>query len=90
MLTLFADNLLPVFLAAGAGYLLADSLDHVWVVFAEGVAAGAMLTMIASAMIPEAVHMGKASSVGLATLAGFLAAISFKPVSYTHLRAHET
>jgi hypothetical protein len=34
--------------------------------------------MIASAMIPEAVHMGHASTVGLSTLAGFLASISFK------------
>jgi CRP-like cAMP-binding protein len=63
---------------AGLGYLLADSLNHTWLIFAEGLAAGAMLTMIAAAMIPEAVHMGNASAVGLSTLAGFLAAISFK------------
>ncbi len=49
-----------------------------WVVFAEGLAAGAMLTMIAAAMIPEAVHLGNANAVGLSTLVGFLAAISFK------------
>lgn len=65
-------------LGAGAGFLLAESLSHTWVIFAEGLAAGAMLTMIAAAMIPEAVHMGKASVVGLSTLGGFLAAISFK------------
>ncbi len=64
-------------LGAGAGFLLAESLAHTAVVFAEGLAAGAMLTMIAAAMIPEAVHMGRASVVGLSTLAGFLAAISF-------------
>jgi zinc transporter ZupT len=64
-------------LGSGAGFLLAESLTHTWVVFAEGLAAGAMLTMIAAAMIPEAVHMGKAGVVGLSTLAGFLAAISF-------------
>jgi CRP-like cAMP-binding protein len=63
---------------AGAGFVLADSLSHTYVVFAEGLAAGAMLTMIAGAMIPEAVHMGRATVVGLSTLAGFLAAISFK------------
>ena len=63
---------------AGAGFFLADSLSHTFLVFAEGLAAGAMLTMIASAMIPEAVHMGSAHGVGLSTLAGFLAAISFK------------
>ena len=65
-------------LGAGAGFLLADSLSPTFVVFAEGLAAGAMLTMIAGAMIPEAVHMGRATVVGLSTLGGFLAAISFK------------
>jgi hypothetical protein len=37
-----------------------------------------MLTMIAAAMIPEAVHMGSANTVGLSTLFGFLAAVAFK------------
>jgi zinc transporter ZupT len=63
---------------AGIGFFVVESLDPTWVVFAEGMAAGAMLTMIASAMIPEAVHLGNANAVGLSTLAGFLAAISFK------------
>ena len=65
-------------IGAGFGYLLAGTLNHTWLIFAEGLAAGAMLTMIAAAMIPEAVHMGNASAVGLSTLFGFLAAISFK------------
>jgi len=63
---------------AGLGYLLAGVLSETWLVFAEGVAAGAMLTMIAAAMIPEAAAHGKPSEVGLSTLAGFLAAILFK------------
>lgn len=63
---------------AGAGFLLADALSATSLVFAEGLAAGAMLTMIAAAMIPEAVLMGRSSTVGISTLAGFLAAISFK------------
>jgi ZIP family zinc transporter len=63
---------------AGAGFLLSDALSHAWLAFAEGLAAGAMLTMIAAAMIPEAVHMGNANAVGLSTLAGFLVAVSFK------------
>ena len=63
---------------AGAGFLLADSFSGEWLSFAEGLAAGAMLTMIAAAMIPEAVHTGKANSVGLSVLAGFLVAVSFK------------
>jgi CRP-like cAMP-binding protein len=65
-------------IGAGSGYFLAGALNHTWLIFAEGLAAGAMLTMIAAAMIPEAVHMGNASAVGLSTLFGFLAAISFK------------
>ena len=71
---------LMVITAAGAGgsFLLADSISSVSLSFVEGLAAGAMLTMIAAAMIPEAVHMGKANSVGLSVLAGFLAAIAFK------------
>jgi len=65
-------------IGSGLGFLLAESLDPSWLIFAEGLAAGAMLTMIASAMIPEAVHIGNANLVGLSTLAGFIAAISFK------------
>lgn len=65
-------------LGAGFGFLLAGVLHHGWLVFAEGLAAGAMLTMIAAAMIPEAVHIGTPSAVGLSTLAGFLGAILFK------------
>jgi CRP-like cAMP-binding protein len=65
-------------LGAGSGYLLAGVLQHTWLVFFEGLAAGAMLTMIAAAMIPEAVHIGNPSAVGLSTLAGFLSATLFK------------
>ncbi len=43
----------------------------------EGLAAGAMLTMIAETMLPEAFHKG-GSVTGLSTLFGFLAAIFFK------------
>jgi zinc transporter ZupT len=63
---------------AGLGFLLAGVLSETWLAFAEGVAAGAMLTMIAAAMIPEAAAHGKPSEVGLSTLAGFLAAVLFK------------
>ena len=63
---------------AGIGYLAAGMIDHTWLVFLEGLAAGAMLTMIAAAMIPEAVVLGSGNLVGLSTLAGFLGAILFK------------
>ena len=43
----------------------------------EGVAAGAMLTMIAETMLPEAADKGGAVT-GVSTLLGFLAAIFFK------------
>lgn len=43
----------------------------------EGVAAGAMLTMIAQTMLPEAYFKG-GSIIGFSTLLGFLAAIFFK------------
>lgn len=43
----------------------------------EGVAAGAMLTMVAETMLPEAYHKGGAIT-GLSTLVGFLLAIFFK------------
>jgi CRP-like cAMP-binding protein len=44
--------------------------------FVEGLAAGAMLTMIAETMLPEAYLKG-GSIVGISTLLGFLAAIFF-------------
>ena len=43
----------------------------------EGIAAGAMLTMIAQTMLPEAYIKG-GNVVGLATLSGFLIALFFK------------
>ena len=43
----------------------------------EGVAAGAMLTMIAQTMLPEAFEKAGAV-VGMATLVGFLAALMVK------------
>jgi zinc transporter ZupT len=63
---------------AGLGFLVAGVLNEGWLVFAEGLAAGAMLTMIAAAMIPEAAEHGNPNEVGLGALAGFLAAVMFK------------
>lgn len=47
----------------------------------EGVAAGAMLTMIAETMLPEAFEQGGGTIVGLSTLIGFLAALLVKIIS---------
>lgn len=65
-------------IGAGFGYWLGGTVDHSSVVIIEGLAAGAMLTMIAAAMIPEAVHLGGSSVTGLGTLTGFLSAVAFK------------
>jgi len=45
--------------------------------FTEGLAAGAMLTMIAQTMLPEAYFKG-GEIIGFSTLLGFLSAIFFK------------
>jgi zinc transporter ZupT len=44
----------------------------------EGVAAGAMLTMIANTMLPEAFEQGGSTISGLSTLAGFIVALCIK------------
>jgi len=65
-------------IGAGAGYWLGNNAGETLVVAIEGLAAGAMLTMIISAMVPEAIHLGGSTITGLGSLAGFLSAISFK------------
>ena len=52
-------------------------------VMIQGVAAGAMLTMIAETMLPEAFHKG-GSITGFSTLLGFLAALFFKTFEQAH------
>ncbi|HKZ53171.1 MAG TPA: Crp/Fnr family transcriptional regulator [Candidatus Acidoferrales bacterium] len=63
---------------ASLGYAIGSGVSHSVVLTIEGIAAGAMLTMVAQAMIPEAVHMGGPSIVGISTLVGFLSAVAFK------------
>ena len=65
-------------LGAGVGFAVSDRLPFVFVAGIEGLAAGAMLTAIASTMLPEAVHLAGGHLVGLGTLAGFLCAVAFK------------
>ena len=70
--------MLVVAVATGAGYLLGAAVPPLVLVGIEGLAAGAMLTMIASTMIPEAVQFGGAMTVGVMTTLGFLSAVLFK------------
>jgi CRP-like cAMP-binding protein len=64
-------------LGAYIGNILFRGMAHSVFALVEGVAAGAMLTMIAETMLPEAERNGGAIT-GIATLLGFLAAIFFK------------
>lgn len=78
VLLMWTSLLVLTALGAGLGFFVGDALPHTWLVAVEGLAAGAMLTMIASTMIPEAVHFSGGKRVGLSTLAGFLSAVCFK------------
>jgi CRP-like cAMP-binding protein len=70
---------LMIFTGIGAffGNIYFDGVPDFLFALTEGVAAGAMLTMIAETMLPEAYFKGGAIS-GFSTLLGFLAAIFFK------------
>jgi CRP-like cAMP-binding protein len=62
---------------AALGNVFFAEVPHYLVALLEGVAAGAMLTMIAETMLPEAYYKG-GGITGFSTLVGFLAAIFFK------------
>lgn len=60
--------------AAVAGKLFIGSSDSLAAAFFEAIAGGAVLALVAHAMIPEAIHEG-GSIVMLPTVAGFLLAL---------------
>lgn len=78
IMMLWMSLVLIIAVGSVAGYYIGSSIPHVYEIVIEGLAAGAMLTMIAQTMIPEAVHLGGTKVVGLATLAGYLSAVAFK------------
>ena len=67
------ENFIPSVL----GNIYFAGVGHAAFSFTEGLAAGAMLTMIAQTMLPEAYFKG-GEIIGFSTLLGFLAAIFFK------------
>lgn len=75
---------LCIMTGAGAflGALIFPAHPEGWLVYfifgIEGIAGGAMLTMVAETMLPEAFEQGGGTVVGLSTLTGFLAALSVK------------
>ncbi|MFC2091778.1 cyclic nucleotide-binding domain-containing protein [Elusimicrobiota bacterium] len=79
---LFMWGSIVLMTAVGAliGNLFFQGLSLSLISLIEGIAAGAMLTMIAETMLPEAYEQGGAV-VGLSTLAGFLAALFIKYIS---------
>ena len=78
ILALWTSLMLMTAFGAVIGYYYGAQIPNYLKIGIEGIAAGAMLTMIAQTMIPEAVHIGGNKVTGLSTLAGYLAAVSFK------------
>jgi len=76
ILLMWTSLMLFTGLGAAAGNRLFVEAAPGWHALIEGLAAGAMLTMIAETMLPEA-YLKSGTLVGLATLLGFLAAILF-------------
>lgn len=63
---------------AAFGAYVGETIPHSAMVAVEGIAAGAMLTMIGSAMLPEAAHLSSPNVAGFSTLVGFIMAVGFK------------
>lgn len=76
ILGMWTSLMLMTGLGAAIGAVLLREAPGSLFALIEGVAAGAMLTMVAETMLPEAFHKG-GGIVGLSTLAGFLVAIFF-------------
>jgi len=64
-------------LGAFFGNIFFENVSPSMFALVDGMAAGAMLTMIAETMLPEAFHIG-GTVTGLSALAGFLATLLFK------------
>jgi hypothetical protein len=72
-LALWSAILLAGILAAAAGKIFVGSGSHL-AIFYQAIALGAVLALVAHAMIPESIHEG-GSLVVLPTVAGFLFAL---------------
>ncbi|MEO5666068.1 MAG: ZIP family zinc transporter, partial [Nocardioides sp.] len=72
VLGLWAAVVLASTVASALGFTLLGGASHSTLAFIETFAAGAILTMLADTMVPEAVeHAGRA--IGLACVVGFIA-----------------
>jgi zinc transporter ZupT len=79
ILLMWTSIMLLTGVGAAIGKLVMDEANPIFFAFLEGLAAGAMLTMIAQTMLPEANIKG-GSIIGLWTLLGFLCAIVVKAI----------
>jgi CRP-like cAMP-binding protein len=79
VITMWTSLMLLTGLGAALGSLFFVGAGGAALSLIEGLAAGAMLTMIAQTMLPDAYFKG-GSVIGLATLMGFLAALFFKSI----------
>lgn len=77
ILLMWSSLVVATGLGAAMGALFFGAASPASFAIIEGVAVGAMLTMIAQTMLPEAYIKG-GNIIGLATLAGFLVALFFK------------
>ena len=79
ILTMWFSIMIVTGIGAFAGNIFFENVEPHLFALVDGMAAGAMLTMIAETMLPEAFHIG-GSVTGLSALAGFLATLLFKVI----------
>ncbi|MBK5966992.1 hypothetical protein CCR95_23710 [Thiocystis minor] len=87
ILSMWSGLMLITGIGAAAGSVFFAGADPHVFAFVQGLAAGAMLTMIAETMLPEAYLKG-GNVVGLSTLAGFLIAIFSKTLEPADAARH--
>jgi zinc transporter ZupT len=80
IMSIWTAIMLMTGVCAGLGAVALDGAPATLFSLLEGIAAGAMLTVVAETMLPEA-FLKSGGVVGLSTLAGFLMAILFKTLN---------
>jgi zinc transporter ZupT len=79
IMAMWSSIMIVAGICAFMGNVFFANVSPVTFAIVDGMAAGAMLTMIAETMLPEAFHIG-GSVTGLSALGGFLATLLFKVI----------